>query len=112
MVALDDLCLLSPGVNKLPSSQAILSAAQESGASRKSRDIQLPSRAPEATHAESCPFSFPQDTTTSVRIGLMMEEMIFNLADTHLFFNDLEVSTPRSLSQLPGLLLFSWGSRN
>lgn len=32
-----------------------------------------------------------QDTTTSVRIGLMMEEMIFNLADTHLFFNDLEV---------------------
>lgn len=33
----------------------------------------------------------PQDTTTSVRIGLMMEEMIFNLADTHLFFNDLEV---------------------
>lgn len=35
---------------------------------------------------------FPrQDTTTSVRIGLMMEEMIFNLADTHLFFNDLEV---------------------
>lgn len=37
---------------------------------------------------------FPlQDTTTSVRIGLMMEEMIFNLADTHLFFNDLEVWT-------------------
>lgn len=35
--------------------------------------------------------SFYQDTTTSVRIGLMMEEMIFNLADTHLFFNDLEV---------------------
>ncbi|KAK2520903.1 hypothetical protein Q9233_011539 [Columba guinea] len=32
----------------------------------------------------------PVDTTTSVRIGLMMEEMIFNLADTHLFFNDLE----------------------
>lgn len=32
-----------------------------------------------------------QDTTASVRIGLMMEEMIFNLADTHLFFNDLEV---------------------
>nr|XP_033696906.1 eyes absent homolog 2 [Tursiops truncatus] len=30
------------------------------------------------------------DTTASVRIGLMMEEMIFNLADTHLFFNDLE----------------------
>ncbi len=25
-------------------------------------------------------------------LGLRMEEMIFNLADTHLFFNDLEVS--------------------
>ena len=24
-------------------------------------------------------------------LGLRMEEMIFNLADTHLFFNDLEV---------------------
>ncbi|XP_027704505.1 eyes absent homolog 2 isoform X2 [Vombatus ursinus] len=33
---------------------------------------------------------YGKDTTTSVRIGLMMEEMIFNLADTHLFFNDLE----------------------
>ncbi|XP_063315519.1 eyes absent homolog 2 isoform X1 [Pelobates fuscus] len=33
---------------------------------------------------------YAKDTTTSVRIGLMMEEMIFNLADTHLFFNDLE----------------------
>ncbi|XP_029774333.1 eyes absent homolog 2 [Suricata suricatta] len=33
---------------------------------------------------------YGKDTTTSVRLGLMMEEMIFNLADTHLFFNDLE----------------------
>nr|XP_033770970.1 eyes absent homolog 2 isoform X4 [Geotrypetes seraphini] len=33
---------------------------------------------------------YGKDTTTSVRVGLMMEEMIFNLADTHLFFNDLE----------------------
>ncbi|XP_054837367.1 eyes absent homolog 2 [Eublepharis macularius] len=33
---------------------------------------------------------YGKDTTTSVRIGLMMEEMIFNLADTYLFFNDLE----------------------
>ncbi|XP_044783509.2 eyes absent homolog 2 [Bubalus bubalis] len=33
---------------------------------------------------------YGKDTTASVRIGLMMEEMIFNLADTHLFFNDLE----------------------
>lgn len=33
-----------------------------------------------------------QDPPTSVSLGLRMEEMIFNLADTHLFFNDLEVS--------------------
>jgi eyes absent family protein 2 len=31
-----------------------------------------------------------------VRIGLMMEEMVFNLADTHLFFNDLEVRKGRA----------------
>lgn len=28
----------------------------------------------------------------AVTLGLRMEEMIFSLADTHLFFNDLEVS--------------------
>lgn len=33
---------------------------------------------------------YGKDTTTAVRVGLMMEEMIFNLADNHLFFNDLE----------------------
>lgn len=33
---------------------------------------------------------YGKDTETSVRIGLMMEKMIFNFADTHLFFNDLE----------------------
>ena len=33
-----------------------------------------------------------QDPPGSVSLGLRMEEMIFNLADTHLFFNDLEVS--------------------
>lgn len=33
-----------------------------------------------------------EDPPTSVSLGLRMEEMIFNLADTHLFFNDLEVS--------------------
>lgn len=27
----------------------------------------------------------------AVTLGLRMEEMIFNLADSHLFFNDLEV---------------------
>lgn len=28
--------------------------------------------------------------------GLTMEEMIFEVADTHLFFNDLEVGIPNS----------------
>lgn len=34
-----------------------------------------------------------QDPQASVQLGLRMEEMIFSLADTHLFFNDLEVSS-------------------
>ncbi|XP_070556356.1 eyes absent homolog 1-like isoform X30 [Ptychodera flava] len=33
---------------------------------------------------------FGKDPPSSVSLGLRMEEMIFNLADTHLFFNDLE----------------------
>ncbi|KAI1902296.1 hypothetical protein AGOR_G00043260 [Albula goreensis] len=33
---------------------------------------------------------FGRDPPTSVSLGLRMEEMIFNLADMHLFFNDLE----------------------
>ena len=33
-----------------------------------------------------------QDPQSSVQLGLRMEEMIFGLADTHFFFNDLEVS--------------------
>lgn len=37
-------------------------------------------------------YFFFKDPPTSVSLGLRMEEMIFNLADTHLFFNDLEVS--------------------
>lgn len=32
-----------------------------------------------------------QDVQLSVSLGLRMEEMIFNIADSHLFFNDLEV---------------------
>ena len=39
----------------------------------------------------SCCIFIPQDAPNSVSLGLRMEEMIFNLADTHLFFNDLEV---------------------
>nr|XP_046148999.1 eyes absent homolog 1 isoform X16 [Oncorhynchus gorbuscha] len=33
---------------------------------------------------------YGRDPPTSVSLGLRMEEMIFNLADSHLFFNDLE----------------------
>ncbi|XP_055738145.1 eyes absent homolog 1 isoform X11 [Salvelinus fontinalis] len=33
---------------------------------------------------------YGRDPPTSVSLGLRIEEMIFNLADTHLFFNDLE----------------------
>ncbi|XP_032233587.1 eyes absent homolog 1 isoform X2 [Nematostella vectensis] len=33
---------------------------------------------------------FGKDSPSSVALGLRMEEMIFNLADTHMFFNDLE----------------------
>lgn len=32
-----------------------------------------------------------QDAATVLNLGLQMEELIFELADTHLFFNDLEV---------------------
>lgn len=34
---------------------------------------------------------FFQDPTLVIGSGLSMEEMIFEVADTHLFFNDLEV---------------------
>lgn len=56
---------------------------------------------------------FQQDTTTSVRIGLMMEEMIFNLADTHLFFNDLEVwnCSFHFVFAVFNHLLLVWGGR-
>ncbi|XP_072102890.1 protein phosphatase EYA3-like isoform X1 [Mobula birostris] len=33
---------------------------------------------------------FGKDPASALTLGLRMEEMIFNLADTHLFFNDLE----------------------
>ncbi|XP_067867719.1 eyes absent homolog 3-like isoform X2 [Heterodontus francisci] len=33
---------------------------------------------------------FGKDPTSALTLGLRMEEMIFDLADTHLFFNDLE----------------------
>ncbi|KPP62009.1 eyes absent3-like [Scleropages formosus] len=33
---------------------------------------------------------FGKDQTTVLNLGLQMEELIFELADTHLFFNDLE----------------------
>lgn len=36
-------------------------------------------------------FLLCQDPTIVIGSGLSMEEMIFEVADTHLFFNDLEV---------------------
>lgn len=36
-------------------------------------------------------FSVSQDPKVSMTLGYRMENMIFNLADAHLFFNDLEV---------------------
>ena len=38
-----------------------------------------------------------QDPPASVSLGLRMEELIFSLADNHLFFNDLEVFNDPSL---------------
>ena len=48
------------------------------------------------------PFAFVlfQDPPGSVSLGLRMEEMIFNMADTHLFFNDLEVCESSPLSSV------------
>lgn len=34
----------------------------------------------------------PQDAQNVAQLGYKMEEMVFNLADTHFFFNDIEVS--------------------
>lgn len=48
---------------------------------------------------------FFKDPPTSVSLGLRMEEMIFNLADTHLFFNDLEVSVHSFKTRRDDLML-------
>lgn len=32
-----------------------------------------------------------QDVPKSINLGVAMEELIYNLADIHFFFNDLEV---------------------
>jgi len=45
-----------------------------------------------------------QDGPTSMQLGMAMEELIFNLSDTHFFFNDLEVKFP--LRSLDGDTLF------
>ncbi len=34
--------------------------------------------------------SFFKDRQTAMNVGIHMEQIIFNLADTHLFLNDLE----------------------
>lgn len=36
-----------------------------------------------------------------LNLGLQMEELIFELADTHLFFNDLEVRSNRTSGNQP-----------
>lgn len=51
---------------------------------------------------------FFKDPPTSVSLGLRMEEMIFNLADTHLFFNDLEVSVHFLKTHRGGLIFVSF----
>lgn len=51
---------------------------------------------------------FFKDPPTSVSLGLRMEEMIFNLADTHLFFNDLEVSVHSFKRRRGGLMFVSF----
>lgn len=48
-----------------------------------------------------------EDPPTSVSLGLRMEEMIFNLADTHLFFNDLEVSNYPFSGSIQNVILIS-----
>ena len=47
-----------------------------------------------------------QDGPTSMQLGMAMEELIFNLSDTHFFFNDLEVKFP--LRPLDGGTLIFW----
>lgn len=50
---------------------------------------------------------FLQDPATVLNLGLQMEELIFELADTHLFFNDLEVSRISRFAVPPGSV---WGN--
>lgn len=35
---------------------------------------------------------YHKDAQNVVQLGFKMEEMVFNLADTHFFFNDIEVN--------------------
>lgn len=34
---------------------------------------------------------YQKDAQNVVQLGFRMEEMVFNMADTHFFFNDIEV---------------------
>lgn len=47
-----------------------------------------------------------QDTANAVQLGYHMEKLIFDLADTHFFFNDLEVTTKIFTSTLKSLLVY------
>uniref|UniRef100_A0A8C7DJF4 Eyes absent homolog n=2 Tax=Oncorhynchus kisutch TaxID=8019 RepID=A0A8C7DJF4_ONCKI len=53
---------------------------------------------------------YGRDPPTSVSLGLRMEEMIFNLADSHLFFNDLEVRDVPVVSKGQSIFLFVCGT--
>ncbi|XP_076735729.1 protein phosphatase EYA3-like [Maylandia zebra] len=58
---------------------------------------------------------FGKDPATVLNLGLQMEELIFELADTHLFFNDLEVqpghqvTTTQLVPALAKVLLYGLG---
>lgn len=60
------------------------------------------------TKSDSVYCLYVQDPATVLNLGLQMEELIFELADTHLFFNDLEVQwdTFRLVSQQAALTSF------
>ena len=41
-------------------------------------------------HSSLFSFELQQDAQAAMALGLRIEDIIFNLADAHLFFNDLE----------------------
>uniref|UniRef100_A0A3P8W941 Eyes absent homolog n=1 Tax=Cynoglossus semilaevis TaxID=244447 RepID=A0A3P8W941_CYNSE len=60
------------------------------GRGRKNNPSPPPDSDLELLHYRRQKQKYRRDPPMAVTLGLRMEEMIFNLADTHLFFNDLE----------------------